>query len=267
MVLVPAGEFQMGISGEQSRDYCRSSGTHPDSMEFMRPDRRVYLDAYWIYRYPVTFGQYRAFCAANPKFEVPSNVYTRHRLPDTVMTDDFPICFVTWHDAVAYCKWAQVRLPTEAEWEKAARGVDGRLYPWGNVFNPVFANFRTELHGVPESVFSRSEGVSPYGAEQMSGNCRDWCDDRFAPYGKSDRPFKGPLDLWGFSHQPRKGEVSVERNPRGGKLGASRVIRGGGWGNGNPDWAGLTTFRQGDAPTSKHRDVGSICEFGGSDIQ
>ena len=257
MVLVPAGEFQMAISDEQVRDFCKSGRPHPDSMEFMRPVRRVYLDAYWIYRYPVTFGQYRAFCKANAKFEVPSNVYTRFRLPDIVMADDFPICFVTWHAAASYCKWARARLPSEAEWEKAARGTDGRYFPWGNEFDAANANFRSELHGVPEPVHARPGGVSPYGAHQMCGNCRDWCEDRFAPYGKPNRPFKGPLDLWGYSHGPSpQTEPLLERNPHGGMLGGSRVIRGGGWANGNPRWAGLTTFRQGDNPTAKHMDLG-----------
>ena len=115
MVLVPAGEFLMG----------RES---PDSASDEAPEHRVWLDAYYIDRTEVTNAQFKAFCDA-----------TQRLYPNTPMWDteyfqkpEYPVINITYDQARAYCAWAGKRLPTEAEWEKAARGTDGRLYPWGN---------------------------------------------------------------------------------------------------------------------------------------
>ena len=108
MVYVPAGEFVMG----------------DDQMPRSSPRRTVTLDAFWIYKNDVTVAQYRKFCQA-----------TGRQMPQTPTwgwKDDHPVVNVTWDDAKAYCDWAGAALPTEAQWEKAARGTDGRMYPWGN---------------------------------------------------------------------------------------------------------------------------------------
>jgi len=108
MIYIPAGEFIMGSS-----KYDRET-----------PQREVYLDGYWIYKYEVRVAQYRKFCQHTGR-EMPSP-------PSWRWADDHPMVNVTWDDAAAYTRWAGGRLPTEAQWEKAARGTDGREYPWGD---------------------------------------------------------------------------------------------------------------------------------------
>src|SRR5262249_55594163 len=111
LVFVPAGEFVMG-----------SNGFSEDNA----PERVVTLDGFCIYRYPVTVAQYRHYCEENA-YPMPHAFWQ--------WADNDPIVGVTWHEACAYCQWADTRLPTEAQWEKAARGVDGRIYPWGDYFD------------------------------------------------------------------------------------------------------------------------------------
>ncbi len=187
MVWVSAGEFLMG----------RKDGRE-DSDE--RPQRKVYLDGYWMYKNSVTVGQYRKFCAA-----------TKHAMPPEPSwkwQDDNPVVNVTWDDADAYTKWAGVALPTEAQWEKAARGTDGRIYPWGDVWdaakcvNGFNSGHRTQPGG------SIPADISPYGCLEMVGNVWQWCAD------------------WYYDCYYR---VAPAKNPTGPAVGIRRVIRGGSW--------------------------------------
>lgn len=168
MVLVPAGEFIFG-SDEFSRE---------------GPPRRVELPAFLIDRYPVTNAGFLEFVEATDHL-VPADWRDGRPLEGT---EDHP-AMVTWVDADAYATWAGKRLPTEAEWEKAARGTDGRRFPWGDTFESGRA-LTWESAAVDdrrtEPVHARPSGASPYGCEQMVGLLEEWCDDWYDAYPGSD---------------------------------------------------------------------------------
>ena len=195
MVLVPAGEFIMGSSTGDVDE---------------RPERRVYLDAFFMDQNHTTVEQYAKFLdatshAAPPEWNIMSRPIHQKR----------PVVNVDWADAATYCTWAGKRQPTEAEWEKAARGTDGRLYPWGNESpTRVHANFRKETwsnHYVLSTVGSYEDGKSPYGLYDMAGNVWEWVSDWYDSAYYSTAPL---------------------RNPTGPATGLSKVVRGGSWGSG-----------------------------------
>ena len=152
MVLVPAGEFIMG-SDERA----------PDE----RPERRIHLDAFYIDRFEVT----------NQAFK---RVFRSHDYPDG--HDNYPALGVSWTQAVRYCEAVGKRLPTEAEREKAARGTDGREYPWGEVFEPGMANTAESGIGRATRVGSYFASASPYGCMDMAGNAYEWTADWYEAY-------------------------------------------------------------------------------------
>jgi iron(II)-dependent oxidoreductase len=151
MVFVPAGEFLMG------------SDKYPDE----RPLHRIYLDNYWIDKYPVTNTQFQRFVSETDY--KPQGPWRDEFMPGT---ENHPVVCVTWNDAVAFSKWAGKRLPTEVQWEKAARGTDGRIYPWGNQWDASRCNVSTR-GTTPVDQFPN--GVSPYGCYDMVGNVWEWC--------------------------------------------------------------------------------------------
>jgi serine/threonine-protein kinase len=138
---------------------------------------RVHLPAYYIAVTPVTNEQWRRFVAQAH--------YESNRSDRTDRSDlsDHPVVNVTWHDAVAYCEWAGLRLPTELEWEKGARGLDGREYPWGADWENGRRCRWSGNRGSEEtcSVWAYPEGISPWGLRQMSGNVWEWCADLWDP--------------------------------------------------------------------------------------
>jgi len=168
MVLIPAGEFTMG-----------SDNRLPDE----GPEHKVTLDAFYIDIYEVTNLQYKKF-----------NDATRRRSPTHFRNRTFPegkadhpVTYVSWEDADAYCKWAGKRLPTDEEWEKAARGTDGRIFPWGNEFDVKNANTplrwqQIGAFGDTTPVGSFEGGVSPYGVYDMSGNVWEWTASWYKAY-------------------------------------------------------------------------------------
>ncbi len=174
MVTVPAGEF---IRGTDTR--------LPDE----GPQHKVTLPAFQIDIYEVTNLQYKKFIDA-----------TGHRSPDHFRNRtypdgkaDHPVTFVSWHDAVDYCTWAGKRLPTDQEWEKAARGTDGRQYPWGDVFDTQNANMplrweELKQYGDTTPVGAFEKGVSPYGAYDMSGNVWEWTSSWYEAYPGNTTP-------------------------------------------------------------------------------
>ncbi len=204
MVLIPAGPFLMGSSVEDIFAIQEQwSGQERMSLAWFddeTPQHSYYLPDYYIDRYEVTNRQYRKFQEA-----------TSRRRPafwddPSLNGDDQPVVGVNWADADAYCWWAKKRLPYEAEWEKAARGVDGRRYPWGNKWQPDYLNGRHSGLSKTAQVGSFSRGASPYGALDMAGNVWEWCIDWYDTY------------IYRFSPKTR--------SPRYNRIGY-RVIRGG----------------------------------------
>lgn len=192
MVNVPAGEFLMGTD----------MGGNADE----KPQHRVYLDEFWIDQTEVTNAQYQqcvqAGRCAKPGYFGFVNIY------QYTERQSYPVEDVTWEDAVAYCAWAAKRLPTEAEWEKAARGTDGRVYPWGNTWDANKANTMESREQDTRAVGSYPGGASPYGALDMAGNVREWVADWYSESYYASSP---------------------ARNPPGPSNGTRRVVRGGEW--------------------------------------
>ena len=193
-IYVPAGEFLMGAadSDEEAKRTIAGGRAYPEN-----PQHTVYLDGYWIDKYEVTNRQY-ALCVAAGACELPwvTSSYTYDKYYGNPEFDNYPVIWVNWFKVRDYCTWAGRRLPTEAEWEKAARGTDGAMYPWGNEpLDGTRANFCdvncTRTHaldtvndGYPDTapVGSYPAGASPYGAMDMSGNVWEWVSSLIAPY-------------------------------------------------------------------------------------
>ena len=226
MVLVPAGQFTMGATPEQQQEVL-DFGWSDNWLQHMGPlvksagpSHQVYLDAFFIDIHEVSNQEYANFVDA-----------TGHRLPVSwgvgrFNQPDLPVVSVSWGDANAYCVWAGKRLPTEAEWEKAARGLTGAVYPWGNSWDSTklrsaeefarqplqtfaaWLGWERAINELPAEVGSYPEGKSPFGLMDMAGNVWEWVADWF------------DADYYA---------ASPARNPRGPATGSLRVLRGGGW--------------------------------------
>lgn len=180
MVRIPAGRFIMGTSAEEAERLAREYGYHPSWLGGETPAREVDLPAFEIDKYPVTNREFRTFCAATGY--APRPHWGGPEPPEAIR--DHPVTFVSVVDAQAYADWAGKRLPTEAQWEKAARGTDGRLFPWGSKFDPEACQWN-RVH-TPEgpgtaSVRAHPGGASPYGVMDMVGNVAEWCADSPGP--------------------------------------------------------------------------------------
>ncbi|HZM24969.1 MAG TPA: SUMF1/EgtB/PvdO family nonheme iron enzyme [Anaerolineales bacterium] len=213
LVQVPAGEFEMGSSRAED----------PQASEEELPQHIVYLDSYWIDKTEVSNAQY-AMCVADAGActkPVNNSSKTRGSYYDNSQYADYPVIFVSWSQAAAYCEWADRRLPTEAEWEKAARGPDGRIYPWGSSFDGTLANYCDvncqadwkdsrfdDGYGDTAPVGEYPDGASMYGVLDVAGNVYEWVADWFEPYNRSR-----------------------QTNPTGLVSGLEKIMRGGSWGD------------------------------------
>jgi formylglycine-generating enzyme required for sulfatase activity len=222
LVFVPAGEFTMGSDDGGSDE---------------RPAHTVYLDAFAIDRTEVTNAQYaRCVQAGACRPPDPSRSSTRADYFADPRYADYPVIYVSWDDARAYCAWAGRRLPTEAEWEKAARGTDGRTYPWGDEWDASKANTDEAGPGDTTPVGAYPQGASPYGALDMAGNVWEWVAD------------------WYGANYYRE---SPGENPLGPASGAYRVVRGGSWNN--YQWLARAAIRGRNTPGNRDDDVGFRC--------
>lgn len=215
MVLVPSGKFLMGSKENQGQQ-----GEYPQ--------REVTLDAFFIYKYEVTVAQYRKFCGETHRAMPPE--------PPSKWQDNHPIANVMWDDANAYAAWAGATLPTEAQWEKAARGTDGRTFVWGESFTKSTCH---TSDGKTAPVGSYPTGISPYGALDMTGNVWEWCADWYDP------------DYYA---------IAPSNNPPGPAKGTTRVLRGGSWGFNVAEFFKVA-YRNRALPGCRYFDYGFRCAF------
>ncbi|NIS81293.1 MAG: SUMF1/EgtB/PvdO family nonheme iron enzyme [Anaerolineales bacterium] len=215
MMEVPAGWFWMGENDDR-----RSN----------RPKRKVYLDAFAIDKTEVTNAAFASFIASTGhEAEGWNGLIAQNNV-------ELPVMGVLWKDADAYCRWAGKRLPTEAEWEKAARGTDGRRFPWGDTWKQVLANTSEAGLGAPVPVGSYPDGASPYGVLDMAGNASEWVADHYDP------------DY--YSHAP-------DRNPLGPTQILDHVLRGGSWAS--PMEQAQTFYRNSSHSVRPNPRVGFRC--------
>lgn len=190
LVRVPAGEFTMGVTPEQEQALVKENSSAAGLFDMEKPSHLVNVADFWIDRDLVTNIQYKKFLDANPDYPIPTTDIEQMMAwswdPDTRAfpkdRDTYPVVLVSWYDANAYCEWAGMRLPTEAEWEKAARGTDGRLYPWGNSWDDSksAAGRRGATEAAPVGRFPA--GASPFTVNDMVGNVWQWTSSAFRPY-------------------------------------------------------------------------------------
>ena len=173
-IYIPAGEFVMGNGNDLRTD---------------NPQHRIYLDAYWMDEMEITNAMY-AKCLEAGKCTHPANYDAFYGI---WAYRDYPVVYVNWFQADQYCRWGGRSLPTEAQWEKAARGTDGRRYPWGDQTpNPRLVNFNLTLIGEPVPVFRYPLGASPYGVLNMAGNVREWIADWYDENYYQSSPYANP---------------------------------------------------------------------------
>ena len=228
MVFIPPGEFIMGTNGGYANE---------------KPEQKVTVGGFYIYKYEVTVAQYKRFLQdQEDKSHEPDGSYDSYMPEDYFSSPKYsnhPVVNISWEDATAYCRWAGKRLPTEAEWEKAARGTNGRTYPWGDAWDEKLSNWDDEGQSPHADGFrftapvgSFPKGVSPFGVYDVAGNVWEWVEDWYQPYQGNS------------THDPDFGNTY-------------RVIRGGSWLR-YP--LGLTTTsRDTCAPKLRYNSIGFRC--------
>ena len=205
-VFVPAGNFLMGSTDNQVTELKANCPT----CDFLNetPQHNIYLDDFWIDRTEVTNAQY-ARCVAAKECQQPA-LDSKNSMPyySDPKFADYPVFYINWNNAAAYCKWAGRSLPSEAQWEKAARGTNGAIYPWGDD-NPNLNLLNSNQYiGATTKVGAYATGASPYGAFDMAGNVWEWVNDWYGVNYYAESP---------------------DKNPAGPSSGETRVMRGGSW--------------------------------------
>jgi formylglycine-generating enzyme required for sulfatase activity len=220
MRFVPAGGFTMG------------GNVYDDE----KPIHTVYLDDYYIDKYEVTNALYKTCVEASVCMQ-PHNTssYSRFNYYGNSLYDNYPVIHVDWNMAKTFCEWRGTRLPTEAEWEKAARGKDGRTYPWGEDINKTFANYFGDV-GDTTAVGSYESGKSIYGIYDLAGNVWEWVADWYSDFYDQSLPAENPL---------------------GPDSGQDRVLRGGAWDQ--DDYSVRVSYRLKNAPTDGYFTFGFRC--------
>jgi formylglycine-generating enzyme required for sulfatase activity len=234
---LPEGEFTMGSTSEDVERIKDAYKGIESLLEAEQPQHEVHVSTFQISRYPVTNAQYRVFiedggytekwkaCWTSEgwKWKEEKNIHEPHVFGGVFDLPNHPVVGISWYEAVAFCQWLAIRLqensglsndqvirlPSEAEWEKAARGTDGRIYPWGKKIDPEYANYNETGLGATSTVGCFPSGASPYGCEDMAGNVWEWCSD---PWHEN------------YEGAPTDGRVWDE----GGDA-DFRVLRGGSW--------------------------------------
>ena len=248
MVLIPAGEFQMGSNDSEAQNdekpvhtyrlrRLKNPMTNSEAQNDEKPVHTVYLDAFYMDVYEVTNAQYKKFVDANPgwgKGRIPRNYHNgdylkqwnRNSYPNSYPSGkgNHPVEYVSWYGAMAYSKWAGKRLPTEAEWEKAARGgLVGKTYPWGDSIDSSKANYGGNVGG---TTAVGSYPPNGYGLYDMGGNVWEWCLDAYDANFYSKSPRRNPIAGAGSIVQVTDNFTNVKN---------SRVLRGGAW-DFNPEY-------------------------------
>ena len=187
MVLVPAGEFIMGTNRSDPENTHLKIGTVKPLYKDQRPEHKVHLDAFYIDQYEVTNSEYKKFIDDTQFPELPGH------WEDGIYPEgekDLPVTNVTWGEALAYALWAGKRLPTEVQWEKAARGTEGRLFPWGEEYQKGLANVGVDGAKALVPGGSYPKDVSPYQVFDMAGNVMEWTASWYEAYPGNDYQFK-----------------------------------------------------------------------------
>lgn len=279
MVMIPAGSFVMGSDKVDSENKAKEYGSVKPWYSDEHPRRQLALPAFWLDKFEVTNAEYREFVIANnywvpeewknngyllsPEVLAVADLVTLRRLGDEIFRldanveamdekallaainaqqrrrDKLPVTGVNWFNANDYCRWAGKRLPTEAEWEKAARGPDGREYPWGDQWDRsrLNANGGEDWEFGPAPVGSYPRGASPYGVMDMAGNVMEWVRDWYQAYPGGD----AQSEAFGTQY---------------------KVLRGGGWGGVGhyaiPQFY-RSAYRLNMRPGAAYADIGFRC--------
>jgi formylglycine-generating enzyme required for sulfatase activity len=184
MVLISAGEFIMGTNKVDTEDTHKKIGAVKPLYLDQHPERKIFLDEYYIDRYEVTNKEYSYFLEMNQFTDIPAH-WQEGIFPEG--QGDHPVTQVTWWEAWSFCQWKGKQLPTEEQWEKAARGPDGLPFPWGEKFIKGKANVGIEGDRKTMPITSYPEDVSPYKVMGMSGNVMEWTLDWYLPYPGNTR--------------------------------------------------------------------------------